>query len=99
MFYILKVKLSFRITELTRWHRIFDAVLDRLKNEIDLLIEERADTEKELELLDHPLQITIRCIAKRNNRTCSEITYDEGDIELKRELDLIEEMKKMMTNQ
>ncbi|XP_016842708.1 tektin-2 [Nasonia vitripennis] len=91
-------RLSDRITELTRWHRIFDAVLDRLKNEIDLLVEERADTEKELELLDHPLRITIRCIAKRNNRTGSEITYDEGDIELKRELDLIEEMKKMMTN-
>ena len=84
---------------MTRWHRIFETLNERLKNEIDLLIEERADTEKELELLDHPHQITIRCIAKRNNRTCSEITYDDGDIELKKELDLIEQNKKIMINQ
>ncbi|XP_058799938.1 tektin-2-like isoform X2 [Phymastichus coffea] len=91
-------RLADRIGEISRWHRIFEILQERLQQEIHLLIEERADTEKELELLDHPEQITIRCIAKRNNRNCSEITYDEGDIELKKELDLIEQMKNIMIN-
>ncbi|XP_014226826.1 tektin-2-like [Trichogramma pretiosum] len=90
-------KLSDRVTELSRWRGNFESVLDALSKEIDLLIEERADTEKELELLDHPLQIANRCIGKRNNRTSSEITYDDVDVQLRAEVDLIEAKRKLFT--
>lgn len=65
---------------------------------MQLLKDERADTEKELENLNLPLQISAECISMRDCRRGTELTYDEANDELKKELCVIEGVKQLLTN-
>ncbi|CAG9856165.1 unnamed protein product [Phyllotreta striolata] len=85
------VRLADRITELDRWRDTLKSCLDYVKNEIKFLRHEKFETEREIDALHIP--IIAECISLRDGRHGKELTYDEGDAELKRELCLAEHVK------
>lgn len=91
-------RLADRVTEVSRWKDILDDLLQKLLCEMRLLRDEKADTEKEIESIDHPLKIVSECISIRDCRRGTELTYDEADIELKKELCAIANVKETFTN-
>lgn len=92
-----KVFYFIRITELSRWKDVFENLLQNLLNEISLLNNEKADMEKEIENINNPLRIVSDCIAMRDCRRERELTYDEADIELKKELCLLGNLREELT--
>ncbi|KAK2581423.1 hypothetical protein KPH14_005098 [Odynerus spinipes] len=96
--YMNNVRLADRITELSKWGELLESLLRRLLSEINLLKDEKADTEREIDTLNYPLQTTAECISMRDCRRGTELTYDEADTELKKELAVIENVKTLLTN-
>lgn len=91
------VRLADRVTELERWKDTIRACLDRIDRESALLKDEKFSTERELDaLVGVPLSVVSECISMRDCRQGSELTYDEGDTELKKELCIIESVKKLL---
>ena len=88
----------YRITELSRWRELFQSLLNKLNAEIKFLQDEKIDTEKELEILDYPLRLVAECISMRDCRKGTELTHDEADTELKKELCVLENIKKSLTD-
>ncbi|XP_078040896.1 tektin-B1 [Augochlora pura] len=95
--YMNNARLADRLTELSRWREVLQSFLDKLLSEIHLLKDEKADAEKELENINYPLQVTAQCISMRDCRRGTELTYDEADTELKKELCVIENVKHSLT--
>lgn len=95
--YINNTRLMDRVTELSRWRNIFEDLLQKLLTEIRLLNDEKANLEKDLEDISYPLRITSECISTRDCRRETELTYDEGDIELKKELCTIGKLQEELT--
>ncbi|CAL7936308.1 unnamed protein product [Xylocopa violacea] len=95
--YMNNTRLADRITELSRWRESMQKLLDTLVAEIKFLQDEKSDAGKELENLNYPLQVAAECISMRDCRRGTELTYDEADTELKRELCVIENIKKLLT--
>ncbi|XP_012284143.1 tektin-2 [Orussus abietinus] len=96
--YMNNARLSDRTTELSRWRELFEAHLEHLESEMRHLRNEKCETERELENLNLPLQVTAECISMRDCRRGTELTYDEPDIELKKELCILEGAKKLLTD-
>ncbi|XP_029053107.1 tektin-2 isoform X2 [Osmia bicornis bicornis] len=96
--YMNNVRLADRVTELSRWGEVFGLLLHQLVSEIHSLKDEKSDAEKELEILNDPLHVTAECISMRDCRRGTELTYDEADTELKKELCVIENVKKLLTD-
>lgn len=86
------------MTELSRWKDTLADLLQKLLIETRMLSDEKADTEKEIESIDHPLRIVSECISIRDCRRGTELTYDETDVELKKELCAIANVKETFTN-
>ncbi|XP_076622267.1 tektin-B1 isoform X4 [Colletes latitarsis] len=84
--------------ELSRWRELLQNLLRKLVSEIQLLRDEKTDADKELETLNNPLQITAECISMRDCRRGTELTYDEADTELKKELCILENVKQSLTD-
>lgn len=95
--YMNNARLADRVTELSRWREMLQQLLSKLLSETGLLKDEKADAEKELETLNYPLQVTAECISMRDCRRGTELTYDEADTELKKELCVIENTKQLLT--
>ncbi|XP_076649780.1 tektin-2 isoform X2 [Halictus rubicundus] len=96
--YMNNARLADRVTELSRWRDVLQNLLDKLLSEIRSLKDEKADAEKELENLNYSLQVTAQCISMRDCRRGTELTYDEADTELKKELCVIENVKQSLTS-
>lgn len=73
--------------------------MDRIVKEIHFLRLEKNATESELDALDGPLTIVTECLTQRDGRVIGELTQDNGIVELKRELKIIESNKKMLVDQ
>ncbi|GLV34019.1 uncharacterized protein CBL_11098 [Carabus blaptoides fortunei] len=89
-------RLADRVTEVNRWRETLLACRDRLDREFGLLKEEKTETERELDALGIFISVVSECIGMRDSRLGSEITYDDGDTELKKELCVLEDVKKML---
>ncbi|KAG7211945.1 hypothetical protein KM043_011154 [Ampulex compressa] len=96
--YMNNARLTDRITEVSRWKDLLQRLLHKILSEIRSLKDEKADAERELESLNYPLQVTAECISMRDCRRGTELTYDEADTELKKELSVIENVKTLLTN-
>lgn len=72
-------------------------LLKELSVEKKRLREARAEAEKDLENIEHPLKVAAECISMRDCRRGNELTYDEPDTEVKKELTVIEALKKNLT--
>ncbi|CAG9773184.1 unnamed protein product [Ceutorhynchus assimilis] len=90
------VRLGDRVTELDRWKEMLEACLQRIDEEVKLLKDEKFETEKEIERLAVAAAVVAECISMRDNRQGGELTYDEGDTELKKEICVLESAKKML---
>lgn len=77
-------RLADRITEVGRWRDTLQACLDRVNREMNSLREEKFSTEKDLDALSIPIGVVSECISIRDCRQGAELTYDEGDTELKK---------------
>ncbi|XP_037946775.1 tektin-B1-like, partial [Teleopsis dalmanni] len=72
---------------------------ERIIHEMNLLTEEKASTERELDAIQNPLAIVSECLASRDCRLGSEITYDDADTELKKELYILENNQQILLDQ
>jgi len=92
------VRLADRITELDRWRDNLQACLDKVNDELRNLREEKFSTERELDSLGIPISIVSECLSMRDCRLGVELTYDDGDTELKTELCVLESVKKLLVD-
>ncbi|EDS41665.1 tektin [Culex quinquefasciatus] len=92
-------KLSDRVAELDRWRETMRILLKRVNTEIGDLKEEKACTERDLDALITPLTVVTDSISMRDCRLGSELTYDEGDTELKNELCIVENNQRLLRDQ
>ncbi|KFB42877.1 AGAP008275-PA-like protein [Anopheles sinensis] len=92
-------KLSDRVAELDRWRETMRIMLKRTVDEIQALKEEKANTERELDAHITPLTVVTECISMRDCRLGSELTYDDGDTELKNELCIVENNQRLLRDQ
>ncbi|XP_011636068.1 tektin-B1 [Pogonomyrmex barbatus] len=90
-------RLADRVLELSRWKDILEDLLQKLLIEIGLLNDEKDNTEKEIERISQPLRIANECISMRDCRRRPELTYDEADTELKKELCMIANIQEALT--
>ncbi|XP_035778213.1 tektin-2-like [Anopheles albimanus] len=92
-------RLSDRVAELDRWRETMRIMLRRIVDEIRSLKEEKASTERDLDAHITPLTVVTECIGMRDCRLGSELTYDDGDIELKTELCIVENNQRLLRDQ
>lgn len=92
------LRLDDRVKELKNWHDIFGKLLVRLDDEKKKLQDERSEAEKDLENIELPLQIVGQCLSMRDCRRGTELTYDDADTELKKELTIIEAAKQSLND-
>lgn len=111
-------RLDDRVKELKKWHEVMEKLLMRLSTETKALRDEQAETEKDLDNIELPIQVFIfyflknisslnsldlcfqiaaQCISMRDCRRGTELTYDEADTELKKELTVEEALKNAFT--
>lgn len=64
-----------------------------------LLRDEKAITERELENFVTSLLVVSECLTMRDCRLGAELTYDEGDTELKKELCVVENSQRLLRDQ
>lgn len=74
----------YRIYEIEQWKSTIQDLLTRIDREMNLLKEEKASTERELEQLNMPLLVCSECLSNRDGRRSTELTYDLADTELKK---------------
>ncbi|KAK4876817.1 hypothetical protein RN001_009323 [Aquatica leii] len=89
-------RLADRVTELSRWKNTIEGCLHRTEKEIQFLIDEKYSTEREIDSLSIPIGVISECISIRDARQGSELTYDDADTELKKELCVVENVKKLL---
>lgn len=92
-------RLADRVAELDRWRSTMEACLERIEKETTALLDEKNATERELDAMVTPLSVVAECLTMRDCRLGSELTYDDGDTELKKELCIIENNQKMLRDQ
>lgn len=91
--------LTDRIAEVDRWRETIQACYNRIVKEMAAMKEEKALTERDLEALITPLSVVSECLTMRDCRLGSELTYDDGDTELKKELSVIENNQRILRDQ
>ncbi|XP_014474280.1 PREDICTED: tektin-2 [Dinoponera quadriceps] len=79
-------RLADRVTELSRWRNDLEDLMRQLLLEIRSLSNEKSNVEREIENMNYLLQVVSECISMRDRRRRTELTYDEADIQLKKEL-------------
>lgn len=95
--YLNNARLSDRIIELERWRDLLQSVLERINQELANLKREKFETDKEIDGLGTRLSVISECISMRDCRLGEELSYDDGERELKKELCLVENVKKNLT--
>lgn len=98
-FLCLFVCLYCSVQELDRWYAEIRLCLDRLLKEINSLRLEKSLTESALDALNVRLSVATECLSMRDTRMYGELTQDDANIELKRELSIVENSVKMLSDQ
>lgn len=87
------------MAELDGWRQAMQSCHDRLVGEMNFLRQEKMRTETDLDALQLPCAVTTDCLSMRDTRLHTELTQDDVDIELKRELHTVESNQKMLRDQ
>ncbi|XP_015119462.1 tektin-2 [Diachasma alloeum] len=90
-------RLDDRVKELKKWQEILEKLSSCLSSEMKQLRDEQSESERDLDNIELPLQVVAQCISMRDCRRGTELTYDEADTELKKELTVVEAVKKRLT--
>lgn len=91
--------LIFRIQELDRWYTEIRSGLNRLVREISCLRMEKNMTENDLDALNTSLFVVTESLSVRDCRLLDELTFDDVNVELKRELLNVENNMKLLRDQ
>lgn len=75
------------------------ACMERIIKELNFLRQEKNSTENDLDALVIPLTVVTDCLTMRDARVHGELTQDNANTELKRELKMVESYKKMLSDQ
>lgn len=89
----------YSVQELDGWYAEIRLCLDRLLREINSLRLEKSLTESALDALNVRLSIATECLSMRDTRMFGELTQDDANVELKRELSIVENSVKMLADQ
>lgn len=73
--------------------------MNRLMKEINLLRIEKNLTENDLDAMNIPLSVVTECLVVRDGRVPGELTTDEAETELRKELLIIEQNAKVLRDQ
>lgn len=73
--------------------------LARIEKEIESMKNEKDVTEQDMEAMVTPLTVVSECLTTRDSRLGPELTYDDVDIELQKELSVVESNQKMLREQ
>lgn len=92
-------RFSDRVAEIDRWRQTMIECYNRVEKEIRTLQNEKEITEKCLEAQITPLIVVSECISQRDVRLPQELTFDEVDEELQRELCIVESNKRLLRDQ
>ncbi|EDW60223.1 tektin-2 [Drosophila virilis] len=92
------VALTDRILELTSWREIISKTYERIENEIHTLEQEKILTERDLDALSGPIMVISEMLTMRDSRVGSELTYDEPDNEIKKELYVLENNQRLLAD-
>ncbi|XP_060802619.1 tektin-B1-like [Amyelois transitella] len=87
-----------RIHEIQSWREKQRFTRECVRDEIRALKEEKNSTELHLESLQIPLMVSSQCLSNRDQRVPPELTRDQLGEELKKELHIIENSKRNLTD-
>ncbi|KAJ2943536.1 hypothetical protein O0L34_g16645 [Tuta absoluta] len=87
-----------RIFEVSSWREKQRYTRECVRDEIRALKEEKNATELHLESLQIPLMVSNQCLSQRDQRVPSELTRDQLGEELNKELHIIENSKRVLTD-
>lgn len=83
-------KLSQRVDEMKYWETEAENYLETIKDEIVRLVAFRSRLEKGMEACKEPLHISQQCLAARQKRRGVDLTHDDAEKELMKEVEVIE---------
>ncbi|EDW63876.1 tektin-2 [Drosophila virilis] len=86
-----------RILEVTSWREIISKAFERLENEINLLQGAKTAAEQEVDRESRQISVIKDMLSLRDNRTASELTYDKASFEIKNELVLLENNRRLLS--
>ncbi|CAO1322679.1 unnamed protein product [Diamesa hyperborea] len=92
-------RISERITEVDRWRQSIEIAKSRIEKEISMLRAEKSGTEKCLESMTTPIIVVSECLSQRDVRLTNELTLDDCDTELHRELCIVESNQRLLRDQ
>nr|XP_034831405.1 tektin-B1-like [Maniola hyperantus] len=87
-----------RIFEVDSWREKQRFIREQVRDEIRALKEEKNATELHLESLQIPLMVVSQCLSNRDQRVPPELTRDQLGEELRKELHIIENSKRVLTD-
>ncbi|XP_045766819.1 tektin-B1-like [Maniola jurtina] len=87
-----------RIFEVDSWREKQRFTREQVRDEIRALKEEKNATELHLESLQIPLMVVSQCLSNRDQRVPPELTRDQLGEELRKELHIIENSKRVLTD-
>lgn len=87
------------MAELDSWHEVMRICMDRLIKEINTLREEKNITESDLDALQLPLTVVTECLTMRDGRLHGELTHDDANVELLKELSVVENNQRMLRDE
>ncbi|XP_014244697.1 tektin-2 [Cimex lectularius] len=90
-------RLAERILEITKWRNTMEDLIASINRELLSLKNEKALTEKEIEFLGLGFTVVNECLTQRDQRGGADLCTDEAELEIKKELRLLEAQKLMMS--
>ncbi|CAH2090746.1 unnamed protein product [Euphydryas editha] len=87
-----------RIFEVEEWREKQRFTREQVRDEIRVLKEEKNATELHLESLQLPFMVVSQCLSNRDQRVPPELTRDQLGEELRKEVHIIENSKRVLTD-
>uniref|UniRef100_A0A0A9XWS8 Tektin n=1 Tax=Lygus hesperus TaxID=30085 RepID=A0A0A9XWS8_LYGHE len=90
-------RLSDRFVEVLKWKNTMEDLVKAIDREISEMRKEKELTEAEIEFLGLSFTVVNDCLTQRDQRGGADLCTDDGEIEIKYELQMLENLKAMMT--
>ncbi|BES94091.1 Tektin family [Nesidiocoris tenuis] len=90
-------RISDRYVEVLKWKNTMEDLVKTIDREILELRKEKELTEKEIEFLGLSFSVVNDCLTQRDQRGGADLCTDDGELEIKYELKMLENLKSMMT--
>ncbi|TWW65830.1 tektin-2 [Takifugu flavidus] len=89
-------RLSDRAWEVARWKEALETCTQELDKEMEALALAKEETEQTLAATAAPLEVSRECLTLRDGRRDAELVMDPVDEELKKEVELIEQVQEIL---